>query len=258
MTSTEKLKLCVTTAAAFLAMAFHALPARATPLTVDGFALSISESILSSGGLSQALQNAQKLIAQDRPMISIQNTSTSASITSFSLTMGNSAFGFGSLTMLPQHSTAKISAYTPTTLAGQHAGASLISLTFGTFVPNQTFDFRTDIDRLADGGMSLTNYRQALASGSDPSNWATVNVVFSDGATLQQVITPSSISGAPQNPLYSYFYCLHTVPPTGQINIDARTTPSEPIPEPATWLMALMAAVGMLLAGTARRRVSRI
>src|SRR5262245_1368879 len=117
---------------------------RATPITVDGFALSVSESIGSTGGLSPGLQNSLRLVAQDRPMFSVANTSTTASITSMTLSLNNSLFAFASLTLQPT-SSAGVTSYTPTTVAGQHAGANQLTFLFSSFSPNQILDFRADI-----------------------------------------------------------------------------------------------------------------
>jgi len=252
MTSMAKIKLHTAALVALLTALASVAPVRATPIPVDGFAISISEDISSLGGLSQSLRNSLQLIAQDRPMVSLSNTSTISNITAFYLTMGNSTFDFGSLMLSPNSSQAKADTFYPGDSPGLHAGSSFVSMTFSAFVPNQSFDFRVNIDRVADGGMSLTNYRQALASGSDPSQWAVANVAFSDGTSLHELITPNDISGAPQNPTYSYFYCLRTVPPTGEINLQVQQ-PNTPIPEPATWLLAATGAVGLSILAAARR-----
>jgi hypothetical protein len=251
-----KRQLTAALAALFTALASVA-PVRATPVFTDGFGISISEDISNMGGLSQSLQNAMKLVAQDRPMVTINNTSTVSSITQIYLTMGNSTFDFGSLMLSPSSSQATADTFYPGDAPGLHAGSSFVSMTFSGFVPQQTYDFRMNIDRVSDGGMSLTNYRQALASGSDPSQWAVINVAFSDGVSLHERITPADISGAPQDPTYSYFYCLHNVPPTGAISLQAQEPASNPppIPEPATWLLAATGAIGLSI--LARRQVTR-
>ena len=179
----------------------HSRPAVATPLSVDGFAVSISEDVATFGNVSQSLLNSLILVAQDRPMISLVNTSTStAEISAVSLTMGNSTFSFGSLILMPQSSSATVATFYPGDTPGLHAEAPFLSLTFGEFAANQTFNFRADIDHTADGGASLTNYRQALAGGPDSSQWATINVSFSDGQTLHELITPADISGRRRTP----------------------------------------------------------
>ena len=226
-------------------------PVSATSVSTDGFAITISPNIGSMGGLSQSLLNTLTLVAEDRPTISITNASASSDITGFSIQMGNSAFAFGSLIIDPQQaSTAVATSHLPTNVPGTHANSPSASLTFSGFSPEQIYDFRVDLDRVSDHGASLVDYKQALASGSDPSQWATVTVNFSDGQTMTEKITPSDISGAAQNPIYSYFYCLRSIPSAGEINVQN----SIPTPEPSTWLLATFGAAGLALAAIRRRR----
>ncbi|HEY4310596.1 MAG TPA: PEP-CTERM sorting domain-containing protein [Pirellulales bacterium] len=227
--------------------------ALATPISTDGFAIKVSPNIDSMGGLSQSLLNSLTLVAEDRPTISITNDSTGADITGFSITMGNSTFAFGSVIIGSQASTALATSFLPTNAPGTHANSPTASLTFSGFSPNQIYDFRLDLDRVADHGASLVDYKQAFASGSDPSQWATVNVTFSDGQTLSEKLTPSDIQGAAQNPTYSYFYCLRSIPAAGEIVVQS----SVPTPEPSTWLLAAMGGVGLLFAAVRRRRQAR-
>ena len=243
MTSTDMQKFKFTVAFALLLAVVCASRASATTIPVDSFAVKISPNTDSFSGLSQALKNSLALVAADRPTISITNLSTTSSITGFSITMGNSVFAFGSLLMSAQSSTAVATSYLPTNIPGTHANAPTASLTFTDFTPNQIFNFRADIDRVSDGGISLTDYKQALASGGDPSLWATIKVTFSDGQVMTQRLTPSDISGAPQNPIYQYFYCLKNIPAGGEINVGNST----PVPEPGTWLLAALAGVGLIV-----------
>lgn len=174
-----------------------AAPVGATPVPTDGFAIKIFPNIGSMGGLSQSLFNSLTLVAEDRPTISITNASGSSDITGFSIQMVNSTFAFGSLIINSQQaSTAIATSHLPTNAPGTHANSPSASLTFSGFSPEQIYDFRVDLDRVSDGGASLVDYKQALASGSNPSQWATVTVNFSDGQTMTEKITPSDISGA--------------------------------------------------------------
>src|SRR5262249_21264798 len=145
-----------------------ATPAIATPISTDGFAIKISPNIGSMGGLSQSLLNSLTLVAEDRPTISITNASGSSDITGFSIQMGNSTFAFGSLIINSQQSsTAIATSHLPTNAPGTHANSPSVSLTFSGFSPEQIYDFRVDLDRVADHGASLVDYKQALASGGD-------------------------------------------------------------------------------------------
>ncbi len=259
--SIRRLKSCITALAAAALMAAASTPAGAT--MIDAFSLTVSEDLGNYGVYSPALQNSLKLVAQDRPMFSIENASTSgATITSVTVTMTNTTFDFGSLIFVPQSTPITVTHYSPGATPALHAGAADVNLVFDNFTSGLTYDFRTDIDRAADHGLTLTNYRQALASGSDQSQWALINVGFSDGQTISERITPSMISGAPQNPVYSYFYCMLSVPPVGQIDVSGQvdvppTPPTPPVPEPGTWVLAALAGVGLPLLLNRRRRPSR-
>ncbi len=254
MTLRKHLKPLLATFAAIAVALVVAAPSAATPVSTDGFAIKIFPNIGSMGGLSQSLLNSLTLVAEDRPTISITNASGSSDITAFSITMGNSTYAFGSLIINSQQaSTAVATSHLPTNAPGTHANSPSASLTFSGFSPLQIYDFRVDLDRVADGGASLVDYKQALASGSNPSQWASVSVTFSDGQTLTERITPSDISGAAQNPTYSYFYCLRSIPSAGEINVQN----SIPTPEPSTWLLATCGAVGLVLASVGRRRQRR-
>jgi hypothetical protein len=241
----------LTTAFVAVAVALAVVaPATATPISTDGFAIKIFPNIGSMGGLSQSLLNSLTLVAEDRPTISITNASASADITGFSIQIANSTFAFGSLIINSQQaSTAIATSHLPTNVPGTHANSPSASLTFSGFSPQQIYDFRVDLDRVSDGGASLVDYKQALASGADPTKWASVSVTFSDGQTLTEKITPSDISGAAQNPNYSYFYCLRSIPSAGEINVQN----SIPTPEPSTWLLATFGAMGLAVAARRRR-----
>jgi len=219
----------------------------------DGFAVSISEGLEAYSSLSSTLLNQLTLVGQDRPQVSITNTSTEALITSFTLTMENSQFRFGSIILPQDPAGITLTGYTPGATPGLHAGAGAVSLGFSGFAPNLTYNVRTDVDRAIDNGLSLTNYRQAFASGNDPSQWATIDVVFSDGQTLHELLRPQDISGASPFAAYSYFNCINNVPPMGQIAVTADVQPP-PVPEPGTFALSSAAVAGTCLWMAVRRR----
>lgn len=259
--------------------------ASAGPIPVDGFSIAISEDLAGVSGLSWSLKNAVTLVAQDRPVVTINNTSTVSSITAICLQLGNSTFDIGSLILPANSSGPTPSAFSPGNSASLHAGLSYAGISFSSFAAQDSYSFRVNIDRVADNGLSLTNYRQALASGSDPNQWAIINVTFSDGMTLHERLTPANISGAAQNPTYSYFQCLASAPQTGQINLQASVGSLNPvgaipagggdggggaggsggegnsapaIPEPGTWLLAIIGVAGCtLLLGRQKRSANQ-
>lgn len=225
-----------------------ASPLRATAAPVSvGYELQITEA-LPGGSVSASMQATRTLVAADRPMFTLSNTSEGADITGFQITMGNETYAFGSIIFLPDDgSGVEVTNYTPIATPGGHANAPVAGISFANFSEGLSYSFRTDIDRTADHGASLTNYRQALASGPK-SEWAHIDVSFSDGTTLSKSLTPADVSGGSSNGTYSYFYCLKNAQPQGQIQVSQQTTP---IPEPSTLVLAGLGLVGCVF--SARR-----
>jgi hypothetical protein len=223
--------------------------ASAAPLSV-GYTLQITEA-LPNASLSTTLQNTQTLVAADRPMFTLSNNSDAAEITGFSITMENQTYSFGSLIFMAQDSEVQLTSYSPITTPGQHADVQTAGLSFSNFEAGDQYGFRTDIDRTADHGASLTNYRQALASGAK-ANWAQISVTFSDGTTLSKSLTPADVSGGSASGTYSYFYCIKDTQPTGQILVNQQFTP---VAEPSTLVLAGLGLAGTFVgAARARRR----
>ncbi len=217
----------------------------------DGFSVQFSAPV-NGGASSPWLLNTQNLVAADRPMISIRNTSDEAEITKFSITMGDSTFSFGSLLFLPQNTGINVTDFSPIATAGLHADVPTASLSFDGFGAGETYKFRADIDRTADHGKSLTQFGQALASGNDSSKWATMSVTFSDGTVLNSQITPDDVSGSGT---YSYYYCWYNTRPVAAVSASTSNS-GPPVPEPATASLGSLAFVG-LLAYAARARYKR-
>jgi hypothetical protein len=175
-------------------------------------------------------------------MFILSNTSEGADITGFQITMGNETYSFGSIIFLPDDgSGVQVTDFTPIATPGGHANAPVAGVSFANFSEGLSYTFRADIDRTADNGASLTNYRQALASGPK-ADWAHIDVSFSDGTTLSKSLTPADVSGGSST--YSYFYCLKNPQPQGQIQVNQQSTP---IPEPSTLALAGLGLVGCLL-----------
>ena len=100
------------------ATALWGAPISISNLSVDSFRLQISEDISNYADLTPALQSSLRLVAQDRPNFTITNTSTTSSITAFYMTMGNSAFSFGSLLLSPQAGEPTLDTYLPAPAPG--------------------------------------------------------------------------------------------------------------------------------------------
>lgn len=222
-----------------VALAVHRT-ANAGPVTV-GYTLQITEG-LPGGSVSTSMLASRTLVAADRPMFTLSNDSVGADITSFQITIQNQIYSIGSLIFVPQgDSPVTVTDYTPITTPGGHAGSEAAGLVFNGFSEGNVYSFRTDIDRNADHGASLTNYRQALASGPS-SDWATIDVTFSDGTTLHQKLTPADVSGGSST--YSFFSCLKNPQPQGQIVVSQQSTP---VPEPSTLALAGVGLAGSFL-----------
>jgi|GEM_PF-4079163 len=231
---------------ALAAMLLSASPAGATPISL-GYSLRISEA-LPGGSVATPLLSTRTLVAADRPMFQLSNTSEGADIIGFQITMGDTAYSFGSLIFVPQAFPITVTDFTPIATPGGHAGAEVAGISFNNFSEGETFSFRADIDRNSDHGASLTNYRQALAGGPNKASWAKIDVSFSDGTTLSKTLTPADVSGGSADGSYSFFYCLRNPQPQGQINVNQEYTP---VPEPTTLALAGFGALGLLF--SARR-----
>jgi hypothetical protein len=216
-------------------------PDEASAEPIVGYSLQITEGIV-TGGSNTLMSSAQLLAARDAPLFTLANTSTSALITMFSITIGDLNYNFDAVTFNPVPVGPQVTSYSPDNKQGG-ARSDELSLNFANFQAGQAFAFRGDID--PDNGNALANFRTVL-SGNNP---AFVTVAFSDGSVLQQYLSPlSATSGG----LYSIYRCAALVssPPISQQGM------SNAIPEPSALTLAGVGAVGMLLAGVWRRRTA--
>lgn len=229
-----------------LAMALAIAPAARAQDTV-GYRVRITEGI-NVFNLSPWLTQTQLAVAADRPLVEITNLSTSVDITDFTLSLGNTTFSFGSLIFLPQTTGASVTDFSPGDTPGLHAGLEVASLSFADFLPNSQFGFRVDIDRNSDHGLSLTNFRDALVSGTDSSRWATFDVAFSNGTVMHQTLTPQDLQQTDVSLTGPAAFCGDRSSPGQQLV----TQNTQPTPEPST--LALAAVVLVALLGIAGRR----
>jgi hypothetical protein len=214
-----------------------------------GYTLAISEGLVAPPqGFSLFQLSQQLMVANDCPLIALTNTSTTASITSFEMTIGDTSYNFDALMFVAPNPGVMVTSFTPDTVQGGIT-SDLLSLNFSGFTPNQQFGVRTDIDRDADNGMSFTNFRTALIGAADPANRAHVTVSFSNGSVLTEILSPLDASGNVVV-LTSSFRCGPTVA-MGSL----QTGETMAVPEPnALLLLATAGAAAGIFMGCRRRR----
>ncbi|MBI2825628.1 MAG: PEP-CTERM sorting domain-containing protein [Planctomycetia bacterium] len=216
-----------------------------------GYSIRIGEGI-DLFNLSPWLTQTQLAVAADRPLIELTNLSTSVDITDFTLSLGNTTFSFGSLIFLPQSTPARVIDFSPGDTPGLHAGLETASLSLANFLPGTQFGFRVDVDRNADHGLSLTNFRDALVSGTDSSRWATFDVTFSNGTVMHQTLTPQDLRETTVALTGAAAFCRGRGSPGQQLV----TQNTQPTPEPSTLVLAAIALAATATVA-ARRQLAR-
>lgn len=215
---------------------FGLSPASVQAVPIVGYSLQISEGVFgSSGGTLMAA--AQALAARDVPLFTLVNTSTEASITQFSVTIGDTNYNFDAVTFTHAPGGPQVTSFSPDSGQGG-AKAEVATLNFSSFTPNRTFNFRTDID--PDNGNFLANFRQVFGG----STLAKVTVTFSDRSVLTNVLSQFA-NGA----FGSIHRCesLTSLPPVSQQQTAV-------VPEPSGLLLALFGASAFGIAVCYRRR----
>jgi hypothetical protein len=127
------------------------------------------------------------------PTVSLENLSTLADITEFTMTIGNTAYNFDSASNVVVGSVDSYALVTPDTNSSGGVRSNFVNYTFSGFDPGEVFKFDTDVDR--DNSNTSENYTKVLFNnGAAPNSQLTV--VFSDGSTLIGTL-PDYSGGAP-------------------------------------------------------------
>lgn len=214
---------------------------RAAQAANVGYSLTISEGI----NFGSPLQLA---IAADQPLFVLQNTSDVDTITAFSITIGNLDFRFDALSFIGTSPGLNVTSFSPDTVM-DGVGVPQINMTFNTFNPGGFLQFRADIDMIADGGLSLANFRKVMTGGADPGMRAMLSVTFSDGTTINDTLSQQDIFGGP-----SVLPPLYSCKPSGTGNPLGIDGSQPAVPEPSTWALI---AIGACAAFFGRRRLRR-
>ena len=217
------------------------LPQTALALPIVGYNLQVSEGVTGGGG-GPLMASAQLIAARDVPLFTLSNTSTDALITSFSITIGDLNYNFDAVTFNTLPTGPQVTSFTPDKVQGG-ARSDVLSLNFSNFAASTAFNFRGDIDRDSDNGLSLTNFRTVL-TGPTPS---VVTVKFSDGSTLTNTLA-STTDGSPLSAIYRCSALVSTPALAQQASAIANT-----VPEPDGFTLACLAATGLLVASGWRR-----
>ncbi len=118
------------------------------------------------------------------PIFQLTNTSALATIESFDLTIGDTAFNFDNARVNAQSSGTKVTLISPDRDGGGGVRSDILSFALGGFTPGSFVEGNTDIDR--DNFNSDEDFRQVLfdLNGTDSSDNAVVTVTFDDGTVL--------------------------------------------------------------------------
>ncbi len=213
-----------------------------------GYSLAISEGLVAPPqGMSLFQISQQLMVANDCPLVVLTNTSDSALITKFELTIGDTSYNFDAVMFVIPNPNVQVTSFTPDMIQGGVRGDEL-TVDFNGFSPGDQFGVRTDVDRDADNGLSFTNFRAALVGAADPANRAHVKVTFSDGTVLTDILSPFDGSGN-TTVLTSSFRC------GPQVSMGSlEKTNSTVVPEPSALLLAALGASASISVACRRRR----
>ena len=172
------------------------------------------------------------------PDFRLTNTSDTASITTFSLTIGDNDFHYDFVrSQSAFNDTGAVLSFTLNNpdFTNDHVGDGLIDYVFSGFDPGDAFQFEADVDPHV--GNVVQDYRQILFPN------ALVTVSFSDGNSLSQSLAPADID------LAGYRF--------GQ-TFDATQAPRPQVdlPEPGTLALFSLGLTGLGL-GARRKRTAQ-
>lgn len=175
----------------------------------------------------------------NEPVLRLTNTSDAAQLTAFSLTIGDTAFNFDSVSnenVTPVGSLT-FSLVTPDRDGSGGVRSNSVEYTFAGFDPGELFLFETDVD--PDSINQTVDYRTVLfdLGGSSSADNSLVSVLFSNGVTLS-----GNLPDFTPNTANTYLFAQSQQAPP----------PGAAIPEPGTFALA---GSGLLpLLGMIRRR----
>lgn len=241
--------------------------ARAEALTAQdiGYRLSISSSddmLAEPGNMMVAKMAAWRsqhalLMARNEPYIQLENTSDSAEITKFVLSIGDTAANFDWVRMVQS---TKADSSDPdigvqvSLVDGLEDGlrSDLVQLEFTNFLPGAIVRFRVDLDADSPNSFPSPDFRTVLfdANGSDNSDNAEIQVTFdglSDPRTLTRKLDDYAV---PEPTLLGPGFRSYLEMDTVRIFAVSGDLTLQPVPEPGTLVLAL---AGVALLWSARR-----
>lgn len=148
-----------------------------------GYELTINDPIFDSANGDQNVPDFQ--------LTNISDAGTGFQITDFTLTIGDTAFNFDfvrSQSVFVDTLGALSSTLNSPDLINDNSGPDLIDYDFAGFDAGDIFRFEADVD--PDSGAVVQDYRQILFPTS------MLSVTFSNGATLSEILNPSSATQA--------------------------------------------------------------
>lgn len=154
-------------------------------------ALAILVSLVATGAAHSATTGFTLNISGDTnvPTLQLTNDSTSALLTGFNLSIGNTAFNFDAAYFVVPGTVDRWTLVSPDANDGGVTRTDLLQFTFAGFDPGEVFQFRADVDR--DSSNTTENYRTVLFNNGSAPN-AVATAFFSDGKTLMATFPDAS------------------------------------------------------------------
>jgi len=198
-------------------------------------------------------------MARNRPYFLLENTSTdpNAELTSFSMTIGDTSQTFDWDRIVSMSPGVHLVGQIIPDMLDNHAKGDVVTMNFTGLTPGKEVIFHVDIDPKSATANPFTDYRQVLFTlngGTNTAHNSETSAVFADnGQTIDVGPTPwdNPIDSGPT--VFGMQFVSHYMDDHVTSYLTGNMVPA---PEPATFVLAGIGAVGLLL-GSRRFRQAR-